>query len=147
MQLWSPIPMDTSAKHSHTEGSGKIIKQGVERLEEPPCSESVSFINVTNYYYKISPTWSAKCELNKDYTKDYTKLNIEKPTWSQSYKNSKQLGKPVSSSCHFTREEHNNWFPSELYLRVHGPWIWRRVGRIDRNVWKVEGKGKNIIEL
>lgn len=34
IELWHPVPMNTSTKYSHTLGSGNVVEEGAERMEE-----------------------------------------------------------------------------------------------------------------
>lgn len=98
--------MDTSRKHSHTQGSGSIAEDRAERFYESEdqgiCSETVSSNNVRSMPIKISQALLTICELNIDDTNDCDKLVRDKFIWPQTYTlNGRQLGKAVNRMCCF----------------------------------------------
>lgn len=45
-RVWSPVPEDTSTKHSHSYDTRNIVEKGVERLQEPGGPESLQILCV-----------------------------------------------------------------------------------------------------
>lgn len=72
---------------------------------------------VLTTFQRVSPTSLLKIEMNNDNINVPGKLDLLKPTMSQSYtKNSRQLRKIMNKRGDFTMEEHTNWLPSASHL-------------------------------
>ena len=103
-ELWIPVPVDTSLKHSCILISGNIVEEKAEWLWKPQdwgiCRNIVSPIAIRSYIHKVSTIWPLKCELNKDDTNECTEVDREQP-----------MGSELCTEVHATEEswERERW--------------------------------------